>query len=295
MPLTWEEFMTRFWTKRDALATIGAAAFITPAAADQGLLPKLKQQGSIKIGIADDLPWSKLNPDGTVSGVGPSIIKAVVPKLGIPKVEAVVGTYGQLVPGLLVGRWDMIGASLTISPERCQQVLFTDPFYRLGEFPRYFAYLPGSDIQKDPPKTYKDAAGRFSQIGITTGDAFIPVMQKAIADTGNKATIVQFNDPQLLIEGLLTKRVPIVIADLQTLQVLEKQRGGFVYTTADSGRPNAGSGGAFRKQDRDVRDAFNVEFRALKASGEVAKILKEYGFEYDAKYMDISGDQACAL
>src|SRR5580658_2250700 len=140
----------------------------------------------------------------------------------------------------------MVGASLTISPERCQQVLFADPFYRLGEFPWYFGYLVGSDIQKDPPKTYKDAADRFSQIGFTTGDAFLPVMQKAIADTGNKATIVQFNDPQLVIEGLLTKRVPIVVADLQTFQVLEKQRSGFVYTPADSGRPNAGSGGAFR-------------------------------------------------
>jgi polar amino acid transport system substrate-binding protein len=287
--------MMNLWTRRGVLAAAGAAAFIRPAAADDGLLAKLKQQGSIKIGIADDLPWSKLNPDGTLSGIGPSIIKAVVGTLGIPKVEAVVSTYGELVPGLLVGRWDMVGASLTISPERCTQVLFTDPFYRLGEFPRYFGYLPSGDIQKDPPKTYKDAADRFSQIGFTTGDAFLPAMQKAIADTGNKSTIVQFNDPQLLVEGLLTKRVPIVVADLQTFEVIEKKRGGFVYSPADSGRPNAGSGGATRKQDKVFRDAFNEQYRALKKSGDVAKILKDYDFEYDAKFMGLTGDEACAL
>jgi polar amino acid transport system substrate-binding protein len=285
--------MTHRWTRRGALAAIGASAFIRPATADQGLLAKLKERGSIKIGIADNLPWSRLNPDGTLRGIGPSIIKEVAPRLGIPKVEAIVGTYGELVPGLLAGRWDMIGASLTISAERCQQVLFADPFYRKGETPRYFGYLK-SEV-KEPPKTYTEAAGRFEKIGFTTGDAFIPTMNTAIASTGNKATIVQFNDPQLLVEGLLTKRVPIVIADLDTFNVLQRQRGGFEISPADSGQPNRGSGAAFRKQDTDLRDAFNAEFRVLKKSGEAAKILREYGFEYMDQYMDISGDQACAL
>jgi polar amino acid transport system substrate-binding protein len=207
-------------------------------------------------------------------------------------VEAVVGTYGELVPGLLAGRWDMVGASLTITPERCQQVLFVAPFYRRGDAARYFGYLKG-DL-KDPPKTYAEAAQRFEQIGIVTGEGYTPNIESAIASTGNKATIVRFNDPQLLIEGLFTKRVPIAVADLDTFNVLQKQRSGFEVSPVE-GQPNRGSGGAFRKQDKDLRDAFDTEFTALKKSGEVSSILKEYGFEYDPKYMNISGDQACAL
>src|SRR6185312_10253273 len=262
--------MMNIWTRRGVLAAVGASAFIRPATADQGLLAKLRRQGSIKIGIADNLPWSRLNPDGTLSGIGPEIIMAVCSRLEIPKVEAVVVTYAELIPGLLAGRWDMVGASLTISAKRCQQVLFTDPFYRKGVTPRYFGYLQGA--LKEPPKTYTDAAGRFEQIGFTMGDAFIPTMQAAIAATGGKATIVQFNNVQLLIEGLFTKRVPIVVADLESFNMLQKQRGGFEVSPADSGEPNRGSGGAFRKQDTDLRDAFAVEYRALKKSGEVAKI-----------------------
>jgi hypothetical protein len=61
------------------------------------------------------------------------------------------------------------------------------------------------------------------------------------------------------------------------------------------GAPNRGSGGAFRKEDADFRDAFVVEQRALRKSGEIAKILKEFDFVYDEQYMNISGDEACKL
>ena len=138
--------MTHLWKRRGvlgAIGAVGASAFVGPAVAQQGTLEKLKKAGSIKIGIADNLPWSKLNPDGTLSGIGPTIIAQVAKRLGIPKVEAVVGTYGELIPGLLAGRWDMVGASLTISPERCAQVIFADPFYRKGETPRYFGFVKG--------------------------------------------------------------------------------------------------------------------------------------------------------
>ena len=99
----------------------------------------------------------------------------------------------------------------------------------------------------------------------------------------------------MLIEGLLTKRVPIVTADRQTMETLQKARGGFELGPVDSGAPNRGSGGAFRKEDVDFRDAFVAEQRALRKSGEIAKILKEFDFVYDEKFMNISGDEACKL
>ena len=39
-----------------------------------------------------------------------------------------------------------------------------------------------------------------------------------------------------------------------------------------------GDGAAFRKKDKDLRDAFNKEYRKLKDSGELDKILKPWGF-----------------
>lgn len=287
-----EKAMEHVWTRRGVLAAVGASAFIRPAAADQGVLAKLRKQGSMKIGIANNMPWSALNPDGTLSGIAPSIVTAVVSRLGIPKVEGVVVAYGELVPGLLAGRWDMVGASLTISPVRCKQVLFSDPFYR-GDESQIIAFLPGT--VPNPPKSYTEVAARFEQIGFVTGDAQIAFFQTAIAAAKSNATIVQFPDAQLLMEGLKTKRVPIVSADSKTIDMLQNQSGGFDIAKVDNGQPNRGSGGAFRREDTDLRDAFAAEFRALKKSGEVARILKDNGYVYDPKFMEISGDEACAL
>ncbi len=284
----------RQWTRRGVLAVAGAAAIVRPAAADRGALAKLKQQGSIRIGIANNMPWSTLNPDGTLIGIAPTLVRAVVERMGIPKIEAFVAAYGELVPGLQAGRWDMIGASLTISPDRCKQVLFCDPFYRKDET-QWIGYLPGT--VKDPPKSFTELGAAFSLIGISKGSAELPYLQQGIEAAGrkDKVEIAQFSDTPLLYEGLTAKRVPIVTSDAKTMQLLKSQRGGIEIAPVDSGHPNRGSGGAFRLDDTDLRDAFVAEFRALKKSGEVAKILKQHDFEYDEKFMNISGEQACAL
>ena len=79
--------MSHRWSRREVLAgiaaTVGATVLVRSAAA-QGTLAKVKSQGVLKIGIADNLPWSKLNPDGSLTGIAPLTVKAVVTKLGIP-------------------------------------------------------------------------------------------------------------------------------------------------------------------------------------------------------------------
>ncbi len=281
------------WSRRVVLAGMGAAAFIQPSfAADRGKLAKLRQQGSMKIAIANGLPWSQLNPDGTLSGIAPEIVLAVAPRIGIPKVEATVSTYGELVPGLQAGRWDMIGASLTISPERCRQVLFCDPFFR-EDATQWVGFLPGT--VKTPPKSFVELTANFESIGVSTGSAELPYLNQAMATAGKKPTLVPFGDSPLLIDALITKRVPIVTADAKTMHLFQKQRGNFEIAPVDPGHVSRGSAGAFHLEDHDLHDAFVAEFRAMRTSGQIAAILKKYDFEYDPKFMDFSGEQACAI
>ncbi|MGD9894416.1 MAG: transporter substrate-binding domain-containing protein [Dehalococcoidia bacterium] len=286
--------MSRLWTRRGVMgvmAAAGATAFVRPAAAD-GLLAKVKAAGVLKIGIADNIPWSKLNPDGSLTGIAPLTVIAVAKQLGIPKIEATVGTYGQLVPGLLAGRWDMVGASMTISPERCAQVLFVDPFYR-GDESQYVGYLAGA--AKEKPKSFVDVVKMFDKVGINSGSAELPYWQRAMETAGKKVEMVQFTDPQLAVEGLKTGRVPVITNDSKTMQLMQKQQGGFEIAPVDSGHPTRGSAGAFRKEDQDFRVAFVAEQRELKKSGEIKKILAEFGYEYDERFMNLSGDEACKL
>ncbi len=283
--------MGHVWSRRSVVAALGTSAFIRPSWAANGLLEKLRKQGSMKVGIADNMPWSTLSPDGTMNGIAPALVNAVAPRMGIPKVEGIIATYGELVPGLLAGRWDMIGAALRVSPERCAQVVFTDPFYRTVDL-FGVAYIK-ADVP-NPPKSYKDAADRFDAIGLTAGTSEIPLWQTAMA-AGKKGTITPFPDPDLMVRGLLAKRVQIVSADIVTLRALAKLHGGFEVMPIDAGHADRGSSGAFRKDDTDLRDAFLTEYRALRKSGTVAAILKKYDFEYEPQAMEITGEQACAI
>ncbi len=289
--------MPHTWSRRALLSGLGGIAalaapgIIRPAQA-AGLLEKVKAAGVLRIGIADNIPWSRLNPDGTLTGVAPTIVQAIAKRLGIPKVEASVAGYALLVPGLNANRWDIIGASLAITPERCAQVLFSDPIYRDSQLHEWIGYLPGTIPVL--PKTYGDLARNYEQIGMPSG-SMVPYMEKAIAAVKGKARIVQFNDAQLMIEGLKAKHVPIVTSDTQTMHLLKEKMGGFEIAAVDSGVAFRGSGIAFRKEDADFREVFVKEQREINKTGFGFQVLKDFNIVYDENAMAMTGDEACAL
>ena len=53
--------------------------------------------------------------------------------MGIEEVEAVVTEFGSLIPGLMAGRFDIVAAGMFITPERCEQVAFSEPTYGIGQ------------------------------------------------------------------------------------------------------------------------------------------------------------------
>src|SRR5262245_56503938 len=109
--------MNTDWTRRRVVA-LGAAALIAPtlfvprttAAQGQGqghgLLARLQASKKVRVGLANQPPFSALNPDGTLTGVAPTISQMIMRRLGITEMEGFIGSYGELVPGMLAGRWD---------------------------------------------------------------------------------------------------------------------------------------------------------------------------------------------
>ncbi|HSJ28435.1 MAG TPA: transporter substrate-binding domain-containing protein, partial [Acidimicrobiia bacterium] len=105
-----------------------AGATETTAAGDD-LLSQLRNAGTVRIGIANEVPYGYEDEDGNPTGEAPEVAKAVLANLGIENVEAVVVDFGTLIPGLQAGQFDMIAAGMFITPERAQQIIFSDPDY----------------------------------------------------------------------------------------------------------------------------------------------------------------------
>lgn len=269
------------------LAVMLASASVAPSQANE-LLDQLRQAGSVKVGLANQPPYSGLNPDGTVAGFVPTLIKEIMSRLGVPKVEGFVASYGELIPGLQAGRWDIIGASFRLTKERCEQVAFADPVTFDGGA---IAYLPG-EIEK-PGDSIASVAATGMPVGVLQGSYLLQSVQEAGISPDK---VSQFPNNPSLIDGLLAKRVPLVISTNASLVGLRQVRNGafeIVYPLSDD--PPKGSGPAFRLQDTGLHEAFQKELRAMKASGELDKMAAEFGFTpAPASLGDATAEAICA-
>src|SRR3954470_14194927 len=84
-------------------------------------LERARREKTIRVGFANEAPYAFASPDGKLVGVMPDVIRYVMADLGIPNLEGVLTDFGGLIPGLLAGRFDILGAGLYVTSVRCGQ------------------------------------------------------------------------------------------------------------------------------------------------------------------------------
>lgn len=285
--------MNEVWTRRRAVAA-SAAALIAPTllappptlAQDQGLLARLQASKRVRVGIANQPPFSALNPDGTLTGVAPTISQIVMRRLGITEMEGFVGSYGELVPGMLAGRWDYISACLTVTEPRCRQVTYSDP---ITSDRRCIVTLKGEKAPK------KIAELKDYVVGLLAGGADFRLVQVRGVPLAN---LRQFPNDTALLDGLLARRFQVQFGSHPGIVDMIRKRGlendlVMIYPIEDDGVSFAAC--AFRKEAADLHAAFQRELRAIKASGEFTKVVSSFGFDVDDKLLAATPEQACTF
>jgi polar amino acid transport system substrate-binding protein len=232
-------------------------------------------------------PYSALNPDGSVTGIAPTLAKTIMGRLGVPEMEGVIATYGELVPGMQAGRWDFVAASLTITKQRCAQVKFSDPIVFEGSA---IVSLRGS--LPNQPQLVADLAKQKLVIGVQAGGAN---SRAALAAGVEQSNMLQFPNDAAVIDALVAKRIQVAFGAQSSLKIAYGMRNlDVVVTFPVADDPANGSGSAFRPTDTDLYDAFQRELRAMKASGEYLKVAREFGFDTPANLIQVTAEQACA-
>ncbi|HZT18886.1 MAG TPA: ectoine/hydroxyectoine ABC transporter substrate-binding protein EhuB [Dongiaceae bacterium] len=237
-------------------------------------LEKARRQGYIRVGFANEAPYGYATPDGKLTGESPEVVKAVLAKIGIPQVDGVLTEFGSLIPGLLAGRFDIIAAGMFITPKRCAQVQFSEPTYGIGQ-----AFL----VKKGNPKGIKD----YSSIA---GNKDLKLAVMAGAVEGGYAKEAGIGLDQLVIlpdQSSLVKAVQSGRADAAALTALSiadmASKNDGVESTPPfgtvAGKSVVGHGGiAFRKEDKDLYEAFNAELKKFIGSPEHIKLVTPFGF-----------------
>ena len=276
--------MIKLMASASALAAMIAAA---SASADENKLQELKDQGFARVAIANEPPFTAVAADGKVSGAAPDVAREVFKRLGVNEIVASISEYGAMIPGLQAHRHDVITAGLFMKPERCAAVAYSEPILCDAE-----AML----VKKGNPmgfKSYADiAANPDAKLGAPGGgteeklalDAGVPRDRVIVVPDGQSGLkmlqdgrIDAYSLPVLSINDLVKK------ANDPNLEVVAPVINTPVYC----------DGAAFHKDDVALRDAFDVELKKLKESGEFAKIVEPYGFSAAAA-MSTSREKLCA-
>ena len=260
------------------LAALAALLLAVSPGHAQSTLERIRSSGEVKVAIADEAPYGYRDGD-RVTGEGPEIARVILERIhpGI-EIEWVSTDFGQLIPGLQEGAFDIAAAGMFITPERCASVAFSDPTYAVGEA---FAVHAGN------PKNLTD---------------YPSISDRDDARIGLVAGTVEYN--YALVTGIPADRAPLYRSFVKALEALkagEVDAIGLTSLSAQSlvdgeagleataqffptldGQVVKGYGGfAFRQEDEDLRAAFDQELESFVGSGEHWALVEPFGFGPD--------------
>ena len=273
------------------LGAVGCSRVSDTDARDGGnLLERLRAQGTVRLGIAGEIPFGYIDKNGDFTGEAPEIAKVIFKRLGVAKVQPVPTEFGSLIPGLRSQQFDVVSAGMYINPERCAQVIFSDPDYRMRD-----AFI----VRKGNPKNihnYDDIVKHKAKMATGTAYAEIGYAEAA----GVKQSDMLILPDQLA--GLLAVeqgRADVFAGTTVTVHNVVKQRNSKRAEATEpfqamlDGKPDIGAGGfAFRPEETKLRDAFNVELHKMKKSGELLRIVRPFGFT-EGEMTDLTAKELC--
>ncbi|MFG3287810.1 ectoine/hydroxyectoine ABC transporter substrate-binding protein EhuB [Streptomyces sp. NPDC048179] len=272
-----------------ALAAAGCTRVAT-ASTDNGgdLLQRLRAQGVVRLGIAGEIPFGYIDRNGHLTGEAPELAKAVFKRLGVDSVQPVPTEFGSLIPGLNSQQFDVVAAGMYVNPERCAQVIFADPDYQM---------LDSFVVRKGNPKglhDYQDIVAKKAKFATGTGYAEI---QYAVEAGYKESDILIVPDQVAGLNAVEAGRVDVFAGTAVTVRAVVKKSAKAEATEPFAplvgGKPHVDGGAfAFRSAETRLRDAFNVELRKLKQSGELLRILRPFGFTR-AEMTDLTAKELC--
>jgi polar amino acid transport system substrate-binding protein len=258
-------------------ATAGILGGVPRFAFAETTLERAKADGFIRIGFANEAPFGYATPDGKLTGEAPEVAKAVLAKMGIPQVDGVLTEFGSLIPGLKAKRFDIIAAGMFINPKRCAEIAFSEPSYGIGQ-----AML----VKKGDPKGIKD----YSSIKANP-DLKLAVMSGAVEvgyakDAGiPESQLVMLPDQSSLLQAVQSGRADAASLTALSIADMAKKGEGVESTTPFgevAGKSVKGHGGfGFRKEDKDLYEAFNAELKKFIGSPEHIALVTPLGFGKD--------------
>jgi polar amino acid transport system substrate-binding protein len=237
--------------------------------ADDSLV-KLQQKGEIQLCTSNDWPYSYLDPKtNEFSGIDADILRFATKMLKIDKIVVNTVPFDGMVPGVLDGRFDIVGDSIHYTTARAKVVDFTFPTY-------YYSEWLASKSGAGPYAAIADLKGKTCGALLGTNYAEWIQQTPGVIFQGYKTWIEMAQDLQ---NGRLDAAVhdqPIIAASIKDHPEwgLELSAG---YTPRQLKNPAGYSRYIVRQGDVQMRIGFDAALQWMEDQGEMNKILSKWG------------------
>ncbi|PHQ27442.1 nickel transporter [Marinobacter guineae] len=222
--------------------------------------------------IAFDVPYEPFeykDENGELTGFEVELAEAMCEEMNA-NCEFVIQAWDGMIPGLLARKFDLIMSSMSITPERAERVLFSEPYYNTpgGWFARNDFSSDVTDMDAMKGKTVGVQRG-------TTMDTYVT------ENMGGIVTIKRYTTADDMVLDLEGERLDAVFVDYPVGEQTILTKEGF-KEVGESVKLGEGVGVAMRQRDADLAEEVNAALATLKEDGTYDEIMNKY-FNYDIK------------
>jgi polar amino acid transport system substrate-binding protein len=223
-------------------------------------MKRIKETNKIIWGTNAAFPPFEMRQGDEVIGIDAEIAKRIADKLGV---ELVVEDmeFEALMSALTSGKIDFIAAGFTVKPDRAEQVLFTDTYFKAVQV---IIVMKDNQEIKGP----EDLKGK--RIGVqnaTTGDL--------VASKIEGAEVKRYNNGMEAVMDLKNGNIDaVIIDDLPARMLAEKNPEVKILEEKPSEEEEYAL--AVRKGDTELQKVINEVLAEMKESGEIEELVKKY-------------------
>lgn len=214
---------------------------------------------------AEFAPFESLDANNNVEGFDIDLMNALA-QAGNFKVEYKHQPWDSLFATLATGDADILASAVTITEERKQTMLFSDPYYEITQV----VLVPnGKDVKS------VDDLKKVNKVGVVLGNTGDLVAGKLLGADNPK--IARFDSLPLVIKELESQGVDAVISDSAVVANYIKNNSdkGFTMVKVPDFEVEH-YGFAVRKDDVATQTMLNEALKKVRESGEYDKIAAKY-------------------
>jgi len=178
---------------------VAVAASATGCGSSSGSSDTGSQKADFTYAASGLYPPFSFAKNGEVTGFDVELGKLLAEKMGMTP-KFVTNPFETIIQGLTSSKYDAVIGSLTVTPERQQQVDFTIPYYTTGA--QIYVQADNTDITGP-------ADLRGKSIGVVKASTFLAMAQKMT----DKSKAIGFDSDVIALQDLVAGRVDAVITD----------------------------------------------------------------------------------